>query len=44
MHNITINYIDLNKACSLIIAYWSINSMTHNLFPDKILEQHAKIH
>ena len=27
MKNVSINYIDLNKASSLILAYWNINTL-----------------
>lgn len=37
MNNVTINYIELNKASSLIIAYWSINNMGFSHMPDRIL-------
>ena len=42
MHNISITHIDLNKASSLIIAYWSINSMDSQLMPRFILDHEAK--
>ena len=29
MHDISLNYIDLNKACSLIVAYWSVNTIPY---------------
>lgn len=41
MHNITVNYVDLNKASSLLIAYWTINTIEHEALPKKALEQQA---
>lgn len=38
MHNITVNYIDLNKASSLLVAYWTINTISHETLPAKALE------
>ena len=43
MHNITINYIELNKASSLLIAYWTINTYTHAALPADALEYQAKV-
>lgn len=43
MHNITVNYIDLNKASSLIIAYWTINSLTASQMPPHLLEKETML-
>jgi hypothetical protein len=31
MHDVSINYVELNKACSLLIAYWTINTAPYYL-------------
>ena len=44
MTEISIDYVDLNKACSLLVAYWSLNSMTVNLLPEELIRQQAELH
>ena len=41
MKNITINYIELNKASSLIIAYWTINTLPLEHIDKDIFEDKA---
>ena len=41
MKNVSVNYIDLNKASSLIIAYWNINTLPLQHLPKEIFENKA---
>ena len=41
MNNVSINYIELNKASSLIIAYWTINTLPLEHLPKLIYEDKA---
>jgi hypothetical protein len=38
MNSITINYIELNKASSLLIAYWTVNSLDFSQISDKVVK------
>ena len=44
MNEITIQYVDLNKACSLLVAYWTLNTFPINLLPREYIEQRASLH
>ena len=33
MNEVSINYVDLNKPCSLLVAYWTINTMPLSIIP-----------
>lgn len=41
LNNVTINYIDLNKACSLLVAYWTINTMPMQSIPEDVFDAKA---
>lgn len=42
MNEVSINYVDLNKSCSLLVAYWTINTMPLSIIPQKAFDFRAK--
>lgn len=41
LNNITINYVDLNKACTLLIAYWTVNTLPLKNIPEEVFQNKA---
>jgi hypothetical protein len=41
MNKVSISYVDLNKACSLVVAYWAINNMHYDMLPDEEVQMEA---
>lgn len=44
MNSVSINYVELNKASSLLIAYWTVNNMIFDQLSDAIIQNQANIH
>jgi hypothetical protein len=38
MNSVSINYVELNKASSLLIAYWTVNNMIFDQLSDSIIK------
>ena len=44
MNSVSINYIELNKASSLLIAYWTVNNLIFDSLSDTVITQQAEEH
>ena len=44
LNSVSINYIELNKASSLLVAYWTVNNSLFDQLSDSVIQNQVDLH